>query len=259
MKKLFLLVMALTMVGCREKPQTLTLKEKAEGGDAEAQGMLGFEYETKQDLKEAVKWYRKAAEQGDSSTQVDLGLMYYEGRGVKQDFKEAAKWFRKAAKQGEAFSQSVLGEMYSDAQGVEQDFKEAVKWYQKAADQGDASSQSALGRMYSKGQGVEQDFREAFKWHQKAAEQGNSVAQLSLGTMYSKGQGVPENDVTAYAWLNIAQANAAKYSKEANDFVAKLKATMAKVKKMTREQITEAEGLAKEMIKSNPKLLKKKE
>ena len=103
------------------------------------------------------------------------------------------------------------------------------------------------------------DFKEAFKWHQKAAEQGNSVAQLSLGTMYSKGEGVPENDVTAYAWLNIAQANGAKYSKAANDTLAKLKATMAKVKKMTPEQITEAEGLAKEMIKSNPKLIQKKE
>ena len=140
MKKLLLLVMALAMVGCREKPQTPTLKEKAEGGDAEAQRLLGFEYEIglegKRDLKEAVKWYRKAAEQGESYTQVDLGLMYYEGRGVKQDFKEAAKWFRKAAKQGNADSQSNLGAMYLTGSGVPQDFELSYIWLSVAATNG---------------------------------------------------------------------------------------------------------------------------
>jgi hypothetical protein len=54
----------------------------------------------KQDLKEALKWYRKAADQGFDQAQFRLGLMYYNGRGVKQNRTEAFKWIVKAAEQG---------------------------------------------------------------------------------------------------------------------------------------------------------------
>ena len=57
------------------------LRKKAEAGDAKAQGRLGYWYATDQydtgegaleDDKEAVKWYRKAAEQGVAMAQVHL-------------------------------------------------------------------------------------------------------------------------------------------------------------------------------------------
>ncbi|WP_048942598.1 tetratricopeptide repeat protein, partial [Haemophilus influenzae] len=66
----------------------------------------------KQDDFEAVKWYRKAAEQGDANAQAYLGLAYTEGRGVRQDYTEAVKWFRKAAEQGHANAQAILGFSY---------------------------------------------------------------------------------------------------------------------------------------------------
>ena len=46
---------------------------------------------------EAVRWYRKAAEQGDAAAQFNLGSMYDDGRGVAQSSSEAFKWYRKAA------------------------------------------------------------------------------------------------------------------------------------------------------------------
>ena len=69
---------------------------------------------------------------------------YDNGQGVGQDFKEAVKWYQKAADQGDAEAQYSLGSHYDEGQGVEQDSKEAVKWYQKAADQGHAEAQSNL-------------------------------------------------------------------------------------------------------------------
>ena len=82
------------------------------------------------------------AEAGDADAQFNLGVMYYQGLGVEQDLKEAVKWYQKAADQGDvAMAQFNLGVMYEKGKGVEQDFKEAVKWYQKAADQGDAMAQ----------------------------------------------------------------------------------------------------------------------
>ena len=69
---------------------------------------------------------------------------YDNGEGLEQHFKEAVKWYQKAADQGDAEAQMNLGLMYENGEGVEQDDKEAVKWYQKAADQGDALAQHIL-------------------------------------------------------------------------------------------------------------------
>ena len=65
-----------------------------------------------QDYAEAVKWYRKAADQGDAAAQFNLGVMYATGQGVPQDYAEAVKWYRKAAEQGHAGAQYNLGVMY---------------------------------------------------------------------------------------------------------------------------------------------------
>ena len=53
-------------------------------------------------IKNALKWFRLAAEQGLAEAQNDLGYMYKEGQGVTQDYKEALKWYRLAAEQGHA-------------------------------------------------------------------------------------------------------------------------------------------------------------
>jgi S1-C subfamily serine protease len=42
---------------------------------------------------EAVKWYRKAAEQDDANAQLNLGCCYADGRGISKDKVEAYKWF----------------------------------------------------------------------------------------------------------------------------------------------------------------------
>ena len=65
--------------------------------------------------------------------------MYAQGRGVAEDDHEAVRWFRKAGEQGVARTQFLLGGMYEDGRGVKQDDREAVRWFRKAADQGDAS------------------------------------------------------------------------------------------------------------------------
>ena len=48
----------------------------------------------------------------------NLGLMYGNGKGVPQDHKEAVKWYRKAADQGNAYGQNNLGTMFQNGQGV---------------------------------------------------------------------------------------------------------------------------------------------
>ena len=61
--------------------------------------------------EEAIKWYRKAAEQGYADAQCNLGDMYYLGWGVPEDCEEAAKWYQKAARQGNIAAQKALAKM----------------------------------------------------------------------------------------------------------------------------------------------------
>ena len=45
------------------------------------------------------------AEKGDAQAQYNLGVIYYFGQGVAQNYAEALKWIRKAADQGQVDAQ----------------------------------------------------------------------------------------------------------------------------------------------------------
>jgi len=102
------------------------------------------------DDKEAVKFHRLYAEQGDAEAQFNLGQMYREGLEVAQNYKEAVKWYHLSAEQGDARAQCDLGMMYYEGLGVEQDYKEAVKWYRLAAEQGDSDAEYNLDLLLKK-------------------------------------------------------------------------------------------------------------
>lgn len=66
------------------------------------------------------------------------------GRGVAQDFAEAVKWYRKAADQNNPDAQIRLATCYNAGLGVAQDFAEGTKWYRKAAEENCAEAQLYL-------------------------------------------------------------------------------------------------------------------
>ena len=76
-----------------------------------------------------------------------LGECYYNGSCGEKNYEEAVKWYRKAAEQGDADAQKNLGDCYADGDGVEKNYKEAVKWYRKAAELGNDNAQIMLNRI----------------------------------------------------------------------------------------------------------------
>ena len=88
-------------------------RKMAEQGDVGAQLYLKMCNKIeKTALKEEteVAKLRKTAERGDVDAQYKLGLCYYHGNDVSQDYKEAMKWFGKAAEQGNEWAQWRLVE-----------------------------------------------------------------------------------------------------------------------------------------------------
>jgi TPR repeat protein len=192
------------------------------------------------DEAEAVKWYRKAADQNLADAQYILGSCYLLGQGVPKNYVEAVKWFRKAADQNYAWAQNDLGVRYANGQGAAKDFSKAVKWLRKAAEQNNAVAQSNLGKFYHNGQGVAKDYVEAVKWFRKAAEQNYAPAQLSLGNCYYDGEGVAKDYVESYKWGLLAAAQGDEdVDKGAKGLVALLEDGM------TREQIAEGQRLVR--------------
>ena len=168
---------------------------------------------------EAVKWYRKASDQGYASAQYHLAICYYNGQGVPQDYSEAVKWFRKAAEQGDARSQYKLAICYDNGQGVTQDCSEAVKWYSKASDQGHGRSLTNLVAIYAEeNRGVTQNYSGAVTYFRRAAEQGHARSQYNLANCYYNGQGVTQDYSEAVKWYRKAaeqgHENAKKYLQE---------------------------------------------
>jgi len=144
---------------------------------------------------------------------------------------------KEAAEQGYVTAQYRLGVAYDNGYGVPEDDVEAVKWYRKAAEQGHADAQYNLGSAYATGEGVAKDDVMAVKWFRKAAEQRHTEAQSWLGEMYYYGKGVPEDIVWALVWKGLAH-KVDIWLFDQGSFP----------KKMTREQITEAQRLYQEWL-----------
>lgn len=62
----------------------------------------------KQDIDKAVKWYRKAAENGHAQAQNYMGNAYYQGISVTKSLTDAKYWWQKAADQGNEDAKEAL-------------------------------------------------------------------------------------------------------------------------------------------------------
>jgi uncharacterized protein len=177
--------------------QALAWYEKAaDGGVALACTNAGWLYTQggygiAQDDVEALKWYRRV--ESDAVAQYDIGSIYEDS--PRRDYPEAIRWFRKSADQGYWMAQLKLGEVYEQGEGVTADGAEAAKWLKKAAELNDNAAQTfdpggwmkkkgtegrgwyrtvpdprffasaaELGKLYKDGKGVKQDDAEAYFW-----------------------------------------------------------------------------------------------
>jgi TPR repeat protein len=67
--------------------------------------------------------------------------------GGPQDYAEAMRWFRQAADAGNSWAMNNIGDLYHYGRGVPQDYAEAMRWYRKAADAGNSEAKYKLDRL----------------------------------------------------------------------------------------------------------------
>ena len=94
------------------------LMDEADAGNVISQYNLGLCYAegngVEVDLAEAVRWFRKAAEQGMPQAQFNLGLCLARGVGVAKNVVEGAMWLNSAAQQGNHEAERILNQWWGD-------------------------------------------------------------------------------------------------------------------------------------------------
>lgn len=177
-------------------------KKAAENG--ELYSTLGDMYHgglgTEKNYKKAIKWWGKSADKGSIYS---LNKLLEDNLKDYMSKSDRLKWVKKAANNGSTYYQIELGLLYD----ADKNYKKAVYWFKKAAEQGDKVAQFNVGNMYSQGQGVLKDFEQAFKWYKKSAEQGFYSAQLNLGAYYIDGKGTSKDLHKARYWTKKAYEN----------------------------------------------------
>jgi TPR repeat protein len=125
------------------------------------------------------------ADRGNAWAQVNLGSRYARhDEGVPHNDAEAAAWTRLAADQGNPTGELNMGVLTAQGRGVPQDYAASVEWYRRAAQRGLPAAQLNLGVAYDLGLGVPADAFEAEKlWKQAKLQQmpgaGHNLIQVS--------------------------------------------------------------------------------
>lgn len=155
-------------------------------------------------LADAVAFWRKSAERGIPEAQYQLGLLFYDGKGVAQDRGQAMRLFQGAAEHQVGGALHMVGLCYAVGCVGIPDEAAASEWYRRAAEMGEGEAALYLGRRYHEGRGVEKDLAKAVANVQLAAELNNTEAQGVLAGLYRDGDGVPQDYVMAAFWAAIA-------------------------------------------------------
>jgi len=100
------------------------------------------------DLIESLKYFTRAAKEGDLPAIHHCGLCHYNGEGTAVDYERAASYFHAGAEEGFLRSMQSLGEMYDRGQGMERDAPQAFEIWLAAAAQGLPAAQFSAGNYY---------------------------------------------------------------------------------------------------------------
>jgi TPR repeat protein len=209
-------------------------EDTAQPGKAELQEGLKY-YEgngVEKNYAEAIRWFKKSAENGNVVAMENIGYMYEIGNGVQQDYEEARNWYQKALDAGSENAAEYLASMdepgsgefieglkyydyYDEGIWGEEDCAKAMRWFKKSAENGNTEAMRAIGTIYSTGgNGVQKDYKLAMKWYKQAADLGNTGAMLDLGNMYENGEGVKQNFNEARGWYSKANQAGNEYARE---------------------------------------------
>ena len=243
-------------------------KKAATQGDSWAQYQLANMYEygrgTPQDYALAKSLYLKSATNYAPSA-YKIGEFYELGKTDKINFKEAIVWYKKAANRANSAAQFKLGEMYQNGTGVPQNINKAIDWYYQAAKQDNSQASYQLGTIYEMGitnkkgkKVIPIDYTKAAQYYQNAVKLEHHLAYARLAFLYENGFGFPINIEKA---MDLYQKSTEKWAKARFQALAKQLTCLQKAKTklfLIAITCTNRSTLDRQIKKQNIPILKEK-
>ena len=245
MKKSFFSVVLLALLPFAMQAQAdQKLINKAHKGNTAAMVLLGECYENGAgvalDSAQALKWFQRAAEQGDGEGWLRvsqyylrgtllpadtarylairqewadkglpnglaaLGVAYECGYGVKADTAHALELYEQAVKKGSSWGYEVMGNDYATGElGMQKDVKKAAQYFEKSYKLGNQDGASRLAFLYMS----EGDYKAAWKWANEGMRWGDPDAITVAAQMHASGLGVAKDEAKAQQMMEELVGN----------------------------------------------------
>jgi hypothetical protein len=228
-------------------------------GNARDQNRLG-EILTRKDMSgveynpvEAVKWFRKAAEQNYPRALSNLGLCYEDGKGVAKDTFEAYKFFLLAAAHGDGMGESyVVGFESTLSPGQITKAKEEVQSLIKEA-QAKADLQAKIEAQAKADEQAKTDLQAKLETQAKADEQAKGEVETYKKDLVALALG--NTNVTSevnYLQFLLSQEQIAKAKEEIQPQINEAKAQAElKAKEAEAQAKAEAQALVEAKAKAD--------
>ena len=115
-----------------------------------AEGIVADATKSTQMYQIAASEFDIYAQKGNPEYQYALAGMYQHAKGVSKNMRLAVKWMVKSAQQGHVLAQLDLGRLYAKGDDVNRDMNEAKHWLNLAAIQGVGSASALANNMLEK-------------------------------------------------------------------------------------------------------------
>ncbi len=195
------------------------LQADAKAGDIAAAYEVGVRYAegngVAQDLDAAVKWLGYAVSKGSPQAAYRLGSLY---ENNIQNMAEARRFYKWAAEQGNVQAMHNLAVLYAqDVDGSDKNWEQAIAWFRRAASYGKRDSQHNLGIIYARGLSGSSDLKEALAWFSIAARQGDKDSSEKRDALLRQA----DAQVKADANRIVDAFRARPFNEDANTIAAK--------------------------------------
>lgn len=187
------------------------LKTNAEAGNVEAQLDLGYMYlygvnGANIDYKQALHYYKLAADNGNAIALNNLGSLHFNGIGTEVNYAKAIEFFKAASDLGSDDASVNLAIIYlgdTDSGKTPNTYEEVFQLLEKAKN--NSISKYLLGYSYYVGFWVEKDLKKAFDLIKEVADNDlYDEAQYVLADFYINGLATPKNYNRAVTYLASA-------------------------------------------------------
>ena len=185
-------------------------KNAAEAGSIDGMNAVALCYVkglgTTRDVQVARQWLEKAADKGDVTATVDIAF-FYRAADLGNDCKQAVKWFMRAKEIGDSSALPAVAEIAMEGKCKDLELKAIANWIKKYADEGDGDACYALAGFYVENIGVEHNYSKAMTLLMKSADilvarhSKENEALDELFSLYESGKLGAEDMTALLKWL----------------------------------------------------------